>query len=59
MILGLRKIKGISNIDFKRRYNCNIEDIFNVNKLLKEKDRYYIKEDDLFISNYILQDFID
>ena len=58
MILGLRKINGVSNTDFKNRYHHNIEDIFNTKKLQKENNNYYIKETDLYISNYILQDFI-
>ena len=59
MILGLRKIKGVSNTDFKERYNKNIEDVFNTEKLDKNDDTYYINENNLYISNYILEDFID
>lgn len=59
MILGLRKTKGVSNTEFKKRYNKSIENIFNVNKLDKQDDYYYINENNLYISNYILQDFID
>lgn len=59
MILGLRKINGVSNTDFKKRYKKNIEDIFDTNKLEIKKDCYYINENNLYISNYILQDFID
>ncbi len=59
MILGLRKIKGISNKEFKKRYNLNIEEVFNTNKLQKKDDYYYIEESNLYISNYILQDFIE
>lgn len=59
MILGLRKLKGVSNSLFKKRYGKNIEDIFDVGKLCYNNDYYYIDEKDLYISNYILKDFID
>lgn len=59
MILGLRKTKGVSNKDFKKRYNKNIEEVFNTKNLKIENDYYYISEDNLYISNYILKDFID
>ncbi len=59
MILGLRKTDGVSNSEFKKRYNTNIEDVFDTKNLVKYNDRYYIKEDDLFVSNYILCDFIE
>lgn len=59
MILGLRKLKGVSNKDFNKRYNKNINDVFNTRKLTTKNDSYYIDESNLFISNYILQDFID
>ena len=58
MILGLRKINGINNTDFYKRYKKNISDVFDTSKLCKDGDRYFIKESDLFISNYILSDFI-
>lgn len=59
MILGLRKIKGVSNTDFKNKYNRNIKDVFSIDKLKYKNDYYYINEGDLYISNYILQDFIN
>ena len=59
MILGLRKTKGVSNKEFKEKYGKNIEEVFNIEKLEKSNDNYYIKEENLYISNYILQDFID
>lgn len=58
MILGLRKTKGISISEFKKRYDKEIEDVFDTMKLQKEEDNYFIKKDDLYISNYILKDFI-
>ena len=59
MILGLRKIEGVSISKFKSKYNKNIEDVFNVNKLKKKGDYYYIPSSNLFVSNNILVDFID
>lgn len=59
MILGLRKINGISDKEFYKRYNQNIKDVFNTKNLEKNKDYYYINENNLYVSNHILQDFID
>ncbi len=59
MILGLRKIKGVEKNDFKKRYNKEIKDIFDVSKLKETEKNFYIAEDDLYISNYILKDFIE
>ena len=59
MILGLRKIKGVSEIEFKKRYNREIKNIFNTNKLEHKDGYYYINENNLYISNYILKDFIN
>ena len=59
MILGLRKIKGVSNKEFKTKFNKNIKDVFNTNNLSFDGEYYYISEDNLYISNYILKDFID
>jgi len=64
MILGLRKIKGVNKTDFERKYNCHIEDIFDIEKLLEnnmveEKDQYlFIPRDKLYLSNSILVNFI-
>lgn len=59
MILGLRLIEGINSKDFKEKYNSEIKDIFDVKKLNYKNNMYYIKEEDLFISNSILKDFIN
>lgn len=58
MILGLRKIKGVSELDFYKRYNTNISDIFNIDNLSYKDGYYYIDEDKLFIENSILIDFV-
>ena len=59
MILGLRKIKGVSNNEFKRRFNKDIKDVFDVSKLEYKGDYYFIGRNNIYISNYILEDFID
>jgi oxygen-independent coproporphyrinogen-3 oxidase len=62
-ILGLRKLKGVSISEFKKRYNEDIN-IFNIDKLLKEgkliiKDDYiFINQEYIYLSNDILINFI-
>lgn len=64
MILGLRKIEGVSKSKFYQKYNKRIEDVYDVkdliNKgLLKENDEYiYIDEEKLYTSNDVLINFI-
>ena len=59
MILNLRKLKGISKKEFFKKYNKNIEDVFDLSKLKYKNGFYYIDEEDIFLSNSILCDFID
>lgn len=59
MILGLRKLSGVSDKEFYKKYHHHIKDIFNTKKLEYNNDYYYINENNLYISNYILEDFID
>ena len=59
MILNLRKLKGISKKEFFKKYNKNIEDVFDLSKLKYNNGFYYIDEEDIFLSNSILCDFID
>lgn len=64
MILGLRKIKGVKKEDFYNKFNYNISDVFDIIDLKKkglihDKDGYiYIDEDNLYISNSILLNFV-
>jgi len=64
MILGLRKLKGVSNKEFYEKYNTNIKDVFEIDKLLKnnlliyENDHFKIPEDKIYISNEILINFL-
>ena len=65
MILGLRKLKGVNINDFYNRYNKRIEDVFDIDDLIKEKkiiikDGYIsINEQYIYLSNDILIRFID
>lgn len=65
MILGLRKIKGVNIKDFFNKYGKEIEEAFNIHDLvqqglLKIKDGYmFIHKDYLYLSNQILERFID
>ena len=65
MILGLRKTKGVDLNLFKEKYHKDVKDVFNIDKLIDEKlliikDNYiYISKDKIYISNYILCDFLE
>lgn len=61
VMLGLRKIEGISVIKFYEKYNedifkvfPNIKDLIKLNFLKQDNDNIYIAEDKLYISNEIL-----
>ena len=64
MILNLRKMEGVNKKSFYDKYNKNIEDVFDIKKLLLDKyliddgDKIYINEKYLYISNEILINFI-
>ena len=59
-MLGFRKLKGINLNTFKNKYNDYLENIYDIDKLLK--DKYLIKEnnylrinkDYIYISDEIL-----
>ena len=66
-ILGLRKVKGVSLVNFNYKFGMTIFDAFGtiINDLLAKKllkisdDKYlYIPENKLFVSNAILEKFI-
>ena len=59
MILGLRKLIGVNDYTFYKKYNCHIKDVFNTKNLEYKNNYYFISEDNLYISNCILEDFID
>lgn len=60
VMLGLRKLDGINLNKFRDRYGKNIEDVFDIDELVK--DNYLIKEDNylrinkeyMYISNEII-----
>ena len=64
MILGLRKIQGVSKEVFNNKFSCNIEEVFDIgdllkNKLLIDNGKYiYIPKDRLYVENSILVKFI-
>ena len=64
MILNLRKMEGVNKKSFYDKYTKNIEDVFDIKKLLLDKyliddgDKIYINEKYLYISNEILINFI-
>ena len=64
LILGFRKINGISMSNFKKKYNLDIMNLYNIkelvdeNKLVIEDDNIFINEKYLYISNEILINFV-
>lgn len=64
MILGLRKINGVSKNIFFNKFNLNIRDVFDIDSLinkglLKEDDEFvFIPSKMLYVSNSILVNFI-
>lgn len=60
IMLGLRKIKGISLQEFFDKYEVNMQDVFPIKPLIKNKDLIYkdgyiyINPDKLYIMNEIL-----
>ena len=65
LILGLRKINGVNRKIFFDKYKRNIEEVFDIKKLLidkkliKKNNYYFINKDYLYLSNDILINFID
>lgn len=65
MILGLRKLEGVDMMQFKQKYGEHIDSIFPIEQLLKEgklevhNGYLQIPEDQLYLSNEILIQFIN
>ena len=65
MILGLRKLEGVSITDFYNKYKKNITSVFNIDDLIKQEiilindDRLYINPLYVYLSNQVLVRFID
>lgn len=60
VILGLRKLKGISLTKFKEKYEKDIKDVFKIENAIKlgyliiKDDYLYIPEDKIYIMNEII-----
>ncbi|HAT4313485.1 TPA: oxygen-independent coproporphyrinogen III oxidase [Clostridium perfringens] len=66
MFMGLRKINGIDENEFKKRFSMNINDVYGeiLNKyideglLIRESGRLFLSEKGIEISNVIMADFL-
>ena len=58
MILNLRKRAGINRHLFYEKYGKDLEKVFDLSKLQRVGDNYIIKEQDIYCSNHIMEDFI-
>ena len=65
IMLGLRKIKGISKTEFFKRFNLDIKEkypsiinLISQKNLIEENDYIFIPEDLFYISNYIITKII-
>lgn len=64
MILGLRKIKGVSVEDFYHKYQQELVDIFPIKSLIRKnlldyQDEFiFIPKDKLYLSNEVLVNFV-
>ena len=60
IMLGLRKLKGINILEFKNKYNKDIEEVYNLKPLLKSRDLIkkkgyiFINPQKIYIMNEIL-----
>lgn len=66
MFLGLRKIKGINNKDFKELFNESFFDVYkteiekhiNNGLLIKEDENLRLSDKGLDLANYVMSDFV-
>ena len=64
LILGLRKISGINVMNFNKKFDCNLLDLYNIRELIDNgmllfKDNYlFINPKYFYLSNNILINFI-
>ena len=66
MFLGLRLCKGISKLEFERRFNCSIEEVYGnvlkrligLNVLFEEGDRIALTDFGIDVSNQVLAEFL-
>lgn len=64
MMLGLRLCDGVSITEYKNRFNSNVFDDFDLDKIINknlieiENDYIKIKKDKLFIANIVFEEFV-
>lgn len=64
-MLGLRKIDGVNLDDYKKKYNSNPFDEFNIQKLIDkgllvlENNNLKVHPDKLFVANLVFEEFIN
>ena len=64
LILGFRKINGINLNNFRKKYNQDITNLYNIKELLEKKmliikdNHIFINEKYLYLSNEILVNFV-
>ena len=64
MMLGLRKMEGVSLKEFKEKFGVEMSDVFPIKPLLKngdlkqKKDRIYIPMEKIYVMNEILEKMI-
>ncbi len=65
LMLGLRKTKGVSLSEFKNKYNLTLEEVFNIEKELKDKnliienDYIFINPKKIYVMNNILVNILN
>lgn len=66
MFMGLRKIEGISELEFKNRFKISIDEVYkdiinkflNINLLVRNNGRIYLTEKGIELSNQVMCEFI-
>ena len=63
MILGLRKLDGVSKLEFRKKYKKEIDEVFPIKslidkKLLCDNGNIFIPIDKIYLSNEILVNFV-
>lgn len=64
MMLGLRKKEGVSKQEFFKKYQESVDEVFDYRKMVKEgllneKDRLWISEENWYLSNEVLECFLE
>lgn len=63
MILGLRLLEGVSKEEFRKKYQQDLDQVFNLDELISkdllgDNGNIYIPSNKIYISNEILQKFL-